>query len=300
VTRTGVAAIGRPEGRSRRPLAGRSIVGTATLHLGGYGLLIGVAVLMLVPFLWSLTTSLKTSPEAAQVPPTILPHQPTIDAYRTVILQAPFARWFANSALVALTVVVARCTLDTLAGYAFARLRFPGRELLFSAVISTLMVSPIVLIIPRFILLQQLGLVNTLHALWVPYASEAFGVFMMRQVFRSFPTELEDAARIDGAGRLRTFWSIAVPNALPAIAALAIFSFQGSWNRFLDAVIFISGAHRDQFTLPLGVAYFRNLYYTDWPVVMAIAVLTTLPLAVVYLLFQRYFVESVARTGLNG
>jgi multiple sugar transport system permease protein len=255
---------------------------------------------MFVPFLWSLTTSLKTGPEAAQLPPTILPRQPTFEAYRTVILQAPFARWLANSALVALAVVATRCTLDTLAGYAFARMRFPGREFLFSVVISTLMVSPIVLIIPRFILLQQLGLVNTLHALWVPYTSEAFGVFLMRQVFLSFPAELEDAARIDGAGRLRIFWSLAVPNALPAVAALAIFSFQGSWNRFLDAVIFISGAQRDQFTLPLGLAYFRSLYYTDWPVVMAIAVLTTLPLAVVYLFCQRYFVESVARAGLDG
>jgi len=289
-----------PAGRSRRPPPERSIVGTAATRTVSYGLLIGVAGLMFVPFLWSLTTSFKTSPEAAQVPPTILPRQPTIDAYRTVILQAPFARWFANSVMVALAVVATRCTLDTLAGYAFARMRFPGRELLFSAVISTLMVSPIVLIIPRFILLQQLGLVNTLHALWIPFASEAFGVFLMRQVFQSFPTELEDAARIDGAGRLRMFWSLAIPNATPAIATLAIFSFQGSWNRFLDAVIFISGAHRDQFTLPLGLAYFRNLYYTDWPVVMAITVLTTLPLAVVYLFGQRFFVESAARTGLNG
>jgi multiple sugar transport system permease protein len=296
----GTASNGRPESRSCRSSPGRSTVGTTAIRLGGYGLLIAVACLMLVPFLWSLTTSFKANPEAAQVPPTILPRRPTIEAYRTVILQAPFARWFANSVTVALAVVATRCALDTLAGYAFARMRFPGRELLFSAVISTLMVSPIVLIIPRFILLQQLGLVNTLHALWIPFASEAFGVFLMRQVFRSFPTELEDAARIDGAGRVRMFWSLAVPNAVPAIAALAIFSFQGSWNRFLDAVIFISGAHRDQFTLPLGLAYFRSLYYTDWPVVMAIAVLTTLPLAVVYLFCQRFFVEGTARTGLNG
>jgi len=122
----------------------------------------------------------------------------------------------------------------------------------------------------------------------------------MRQIFQSIPADLEDAARMDGAGRLRMFWQLAVPNAVPAVAALAIFSFQGSWNRFLEAVIFISGANRDQFTLPLGLAYFRSLYYTDWPVVMAISVLTTLPIAVVYLFCQRYFVESVARTGLNG
>ena len=300
MTRLGTRSIRRPAARFRRPSPGQSTVATAAIRVGTYGLLIGVAGLMFVPFLWALTTSLKTSPEAAQLPPTILPRQPTIEAYRTVVLQAPFARWFANSAAIALVVVATRCTLDTLAGYAFARMRFPGRELLFSVVISTLMVSPIVLIIPRFILLQQLGLVNTLHALWIPFASEAFGVFLMRQVFQSFPAELEDAARLDGAGRVRMFWSLAVPNAVPAIAALAIFSFQGSWNRFLDAVIFISGAHRDQFTLPLGLAYFRSLYYTDWPVVMAISVLTTLPLAVVYLFCQRYFVESAARAGLHG
>jgi multiple sugar transport system permease protein len=296
----GSVSVRQLTGRAHRSQPGRATVGSAAIRVASYGLLIGLAGLMLVPFLWSVTTSFKPSPEAAQAPPTILPHQPTIDAYRTVMLQAPFARWFANSVMLALAVVATRCTLDTLAGYAFARMRFPGRDLLFSAVISTLMVSPIVLIIPRFILLQQLGLVNTLHALWVPFASEAFGVFLMRQVFQLFPTELEDAARIDGAGRLRTFWSLAVPNAKPAIATLAIFSFQGSWNRFLDAVIFISGAHRDQFTLPLGLAYFRSLFYTDWPVVMAISVLTTLPIAVVYIFCQRYFVESATRAGLNG
>ena len=140
--RMAVGSTRSPAGRPRRPPPGRSIVGTAATKAVSYGLLIGVAGLMFVPFLWSLTTSFKTSPEAAQVPPTILPRQPTIDAYRTVILQAPFARWFANSVMVALAVVATRCTLDTLAGYAFARMRFPGRELLFSAVISTLMVSP--------------------------------------------------------------------------------------------------------------------------------------------------------------
>jgi multiple sugar transport system permease protein len=269
-------------------------------QVSSYALLVCVASLMLAPFLWSLTTSFKTNPEAAQFPPTLLPRRPTLAAYQTVILEAPFWRWFANSVMVASAVVVTRCTFDTLAGYAFARMRFPGREVLFVIVLSTMMVSPIVLLIPRFILLQQLGLVNTLHALWVPFSSEAVGVFMMRQIFQSIPADLEDAARMDGAGRLRMFWQLAVPNAVPAVAALAIFSFQGSWNRFLEAVIFISGANRDQFTLPLGLAYFRSLYYTDWPVVMAISVLTTLPLAVVYLFCQRYFVESVARTGVNG
>ena len=287
-------SVAEPDGAKLSRLA------SFVTRLVAYAALACAAVLTLVPFAWSLSTSLKTSPEAALFPPTMLPLQPTLAAYRTVVLEAPFWRWFINSALVALVVVVTRCTFDTMAGYAFARIRFPGREALFAAVISTLMVSPMVLIIPRFILLQQVGLVNTLHALWVPFASEAFGVFMMRQFFESMPLELEEAARIDGASRVRTFGWVMVPNAVPAIAALAIFSFQSSWNRFLDAVIFISGANRDSFTLPLGLAYFRSLYYTDWPIVMAISVLTTLPIAAVYVFFQRHFVESVARTGIRG
>ncbi len=263
-------------------------------------LLAALAVLMLAPFLWSISTSLKTNPEAAAFPPTLIPRQPTLAAYRTVVLEAPFGRWLLNSVFVAAAVVAARCTFDTMAGYAFARMRFPGREALFALVIATMMVSPMVMLIPRFVLLQQLGLVNTLHALWIPFASEAFGIFLMRQFFESLPTELEEAARIDGAGRLRLFWEVSLPNAIPALAALAIFSFQGSWNRFLEAVIFISGASRDAFTLPLGLAYFRNLYYTDWPVVMAASVLTTLPIALVFLFFQRHFVENAARAGIQG
>jgi multiple sugar transport system permease protein len=265
-----------------------------------YALLLGVALLMFVPFLWSLTTSLKSSPEAALFPPTVLPREPTWTAYQTVIQGAPFPRWFFNSAVVACAVVVSRCALDTMAGYAFARMRFPGRDALFGLVLSTLMVAPMVLLIPRFMLLQGLGLVNTLFALWLPFASEAFGVFMMRQFFLSLPPELEEAARIDGASRFRAFWQIVLPNAVPALTALAILAFQNSWNRFLEAVVFISGANRDAFTLPLGLAYFRQFYYTDWPVVMAGAVLTTVPMALVYVFFQRYFVESVAHTAIKG
>jgi multiple sugar transport system permease protein len=265
-----------------------------------YGLLLGVAILMLVPFFWSVSTSLKSNPEAAAFPPTLIPREATLAAYRTVVVEAPFGRWLLNSALVAAAVVASRCVFDTMAGYAFARMRFPGREALFALVIATMMVAPMVMLIPRFVLLQQLGLVNSLAALWIPFASEAFGIFLMRQFFQSLPIELEEAARIDGAGRLRMFWQVSLPNATPAVAALAIFSFQGSWNRFLEAVIFISGTSRDAFTLPLGLAYFRNLYYTDWPVVMAASVLTTLPIAVTYVIFQRYFVETAARAGIQG
>lgn len=264
-----------------------------------YLALVGMAILMFVPFIWSIMTSLKTNPEAALFPPTLLPRTVTFDAYQTVLTGAPFFRWFFNSALVAGAVVVCRSVFATMAGYAFARLRFPGRDVLFAVVLGTMMVPAAVLFVPRYTVVLELGLVNTLHALWIPFAVDAFGVFLMRQFFESIPYELEEAARIDGASRFRMFWQIIVPLARPALIVLAINAFQGSWNNFLDALIFISGANRDNFTLPLGLAQFQNFYYTDWPVVMAMSVLTTLPMAAVYIALQRYFIEGVSHTGFK-
>jgi multiple sugar transport system permease protein len=270
------------------------------LKVLAYVVLVGTASIMFIPFVWSIATSLKTNPEAALFPPTLLPQAPTLDAYDRVLRGAPFFRWFLNSAIVAAAVVACRAIFDTMAGYAFARMRFPGRDTLFLVVLGTMMVPATVLFVPRYIVVLDLGLVNTLAAMWVPFMVDAFGVFLMRQFFQGIPYELEEAARIDGAGRIRIFWQVILPNALPAVATLCIFSFQGSWNNFLDALIFISGSNRDTFTLPLGLAQFQNVYYTDWPVVMAMAVLTTIPMAVVYLFFQRYWLESVTHTSVKG
>ena len=291
-------AVRRP-GVAVRPARAPEERANLLLNLLAYAALLAMAIVMFVPFLWSITTSLKTSPEASQFPPTLLPRQVTLSAYQTVILGAPFFRWFQNSALVAAAVVAFRTLFDTMAGYAFARMRFPGRDTLFAVVLGTMMVPGIVLFVPRYIVVLNLGLVNTLHALWVPFAADAFGVFLMRQFFESIPVELEEAARIDGASRVRMFWQVIVPNARPALTVLAINAFQSSWNNFIDALIFISGSNRDSFTLPLGLAQFQNFYYTDWPVVMAMSVLTTVPIALVYLFFQRYFVEGIARTGIE-
>jgi multiple sugar transport system permease protein len=270
------------------------------LKVLAYVVLVGTASIMFIPFVWSIATSLKTNPDAALFPPTLLPQAPTLDAYDRVLRGAPFFRWFLNSAIVAAAVVACRAIFDTMAGYAFARMRFPGRDTLFLVVLGTMMVPATVLFVPRYIVVLDLGLVNTLAAMWVPFMVDAFGVFLMRQFFQGIPYELEEAARIDGAGRIRIFWQVILPNALPAVATLCIFSFQGSWNNFLDALIFISGSNRDTFTLPLGLAQFQNVYYTDWPVVMAMAVLTTIPMAVVYLFFQRYWLESVTHTSVKG
>ena len=265
-----------------------------------YIALVIVAVIMFIPFLWSVTTSLKTDPEAALFPPTMLPRVPTLDAYERVLTGAPFFRWFANSVVVATAVVAFRALFCTMAGYAFARMKFPGRDALFMLVLATMMVPATVLFVPRYIVVLNLGLVNTLNAMWVPFMVDAFGVFLMRQFFQSIPYELEEAARIDGASRIRMFWQVILPLALPAVATLCIVAFQGSWNNFIDALIFISGSNRDTFTLPLGLAQFQNFYYTDWPVVMAMAVLSTIPISVVYLFFQRYWVEGVTHTAVKG
>lgn len=284
-------AIARAQGEDEGPqLAG----------VVAYIALVLVAIIMFVPFLWSITTSLKTNPEAALFPPTVLPNVPTLDAYRRVLTGAPFFRWFANSVLVAALVVLFRGLFCTMAGYAFARMKFPGRDALFMLVLATMMVPATVLFVPRYIVVLNLGLVNTLNAMWVPFMVDAFGVFLMRQFFQSIPYELEEAARIDGASRFRMFWQVILPLALPAVATLCIVAFQGSWNNFIDALIFISGSNRDIFTLPLGLAQFQNFYYTDWPVVMAMAVLTTIPIAIVYLFFQRYWVEGVTHTAVKG
>ena len=185
-----------------------------------------------------------------------------------------------------------------MAGYAFARMRFPGRDFVFLLVLSTIMVPSIVTIVPKFIILKELGLLNGYGALTVPFLTDAFGIFLMKQFFESIPNELEEAARVDGANRFRMFVQIILPNAMPALTALAIFSFQGSWNSFLEPLIYVS--NEDRFTLPLGLAYFRTANYTDCPAVMASAVITTLPIAIFYVIFQRYFVESQTSSGIKG
>jgi multiple sugar transport system permease protein len=269
------------------------------LRVAAYVVLIAVALAMFVPFVFSLATSLKTNAEANRLTwATMLwPANPTLDAYRT-LTETPIKRWFFNSAFVAAIWIIGRAVIDSMAGYAFARMRFPGRDLLFLAIISTLMVPPIVLIIPKYILLNNWNMLDSYAALTIPFLADAFGIFLMKQFFESIPTELEDAARIDGASRYRMFAEIVLPNAMPAVAALAIFSFQGSWNAFLEPLIYIS--RQEYFTLPLGLAYFRRAYYTDWPVVMAGAVVTTAPLAVFFIIFQRRFVEGAGRSGIKG
>jgi len=292
-----------------RPLAKTAAAGHAEhlttldiiLKIVAYVVLIAVALAMFIPFLFSLATSLKTTPESYHLTWSnmFIPASPTIDAYRT-LRSTDIVRWFGNSAGVAAVWVIARAVFDAMAGYALSRMQFFGRNALFLIILSTMMVPPIVLIIPRFIILKDLHILNSYGALTIPFLTDAFGIFLMKQFFETIPKELEEAARVDGASRYRMFREIILPNAMPALTALAIFSFQGSWNDFLDPLIFISGGNSKLYTLPLGLAYFHSTYYTDWPVVMAIAVITTLPMAIVFVIFQRWFVEGTVSAGIKG
>jgi len=280
----------------------QSASGTDTgLKVFAYLALITVALLMFVPFAYAVATSFKSKPEALQISFANMfwPKDPTWDAYR-IAWDSNVGRWFLNSVLVAFAWIVGRVISCTMAGYAFARMRFPGRDILFLLIIGTLMIPGIVTIIPKFILLQNLNLLNTYGALTLPFLTDAFGIFLMKQFFESFPTEIEEAARVDGANRFRIFSQIVVPNAIPAISALTIFTFQGSWNAFLEPVIFISGNRSDLFTLPVGLANFKQAYYTDQPTLMAMSVISTLPIAIFFITFQRYFIQSQTSSAVKG
>lgn len=263
--------------------------------------LVIVALIMFVPFAFSVATSFKTPPDATQLSFRTMfwPPNPTLDAYR-IALDSNITRWFFNSAFVAVVWILGRIVFDTLAGYAFARMHFPGRDLIFTLMIATMMIPGIVLIIPRFILLQDFGLLNTYGALTVPFLVDVFGIFLMKQFFESIPLDLEEAARIDGASRFQIFRTVVLPLTTPAVSALAIFSFQGSWNNFVEPVIFISGGNTNLYTLPVGLANFKSLYLTNWPVLMAIAVITTVPMAIFFLVFQRYFIAGNVASGIKG
>lgn len=270
------------------------------LNLVAYVVLIVVAFLMFVPFVFSVTTSFKTLPDSNALLSArglFWPATLTSEAYHKVF-QSNIDRWFFNSVFVAVIWVIGRAFADSAAGYAFARMQFPGKNILFVAVLATLMIPGMVTIVPKFLILKQLHLLNGYGALTLPFLADAFGIFLMRQFFESIPVELEEAARVDGASRYRMFAEIILPNSMPALTALAIFSFQGSWNAFLEPLIFVNSERVR--TLPLGLAYFRQANYTEWPTLMAIAVITTLPMAIFYIVFQRWFVEGQVSSGIKG
>ena len=267
--------------------------------------LVPLTFLLIVPLLWMALTSLQTQGEANRFPPVLLPHHPRpanyVDAWHT----APFATFFLNSALVALVVVVSNLVVCSLAGYAFARVRFLGRNMLFLLLMATLMVPFQVTMIPVFLIVKWFGDnvspylgINHLGALMLPNLATAFGIFFLRQFFQTIPVELEEAARVDGTSRLGVLFKIVLPLSLPALSTLAALTILTSWNDFMWPLIVITS--QDQMTIPLGLSYFQGAHFVRWPLLMAANVMSLLPMLLVFIGAQRYFVQSVASTGLKG
>lgn len=268
------------------------------LHVLMWGALTVGSVSMLLPFAWMLSTSLKSDQYVLAFPPEFWPREATTASYQRLAELFPIWRLFFNSLLVAGLSTAGQLVTSSLAAYAFARIEFRGRNLLFLLYLATLMIPFQVTITPLFILMRLLGWINTYPGLILPGLFSAFGVFLLRQSFLAIPRELEEAALIDGASPFAIYRQIILPLAKPALATLAVFAFMGSWNSFLWPLFVV----RDEqlMTLPVGLATLHGRYLTQWNLVMASAMITVIPMIVVYLLAQRYFVRGVLLSGIKG
>jgi multiple sugar transport system permease protein len=288
----GTAPAGIP-GRERSEKSRRVIV---------YILLFFVALLFFIPFFWSVTTSLKTLPESVGF--NLLPEHPSIRAYRQAISAYDFNRYFLNSVFLSTVVTMSTLFLSSLGGYAFARLRFPGREVLFFLVLATLMIPNELRLVPVFQMLinfpvLHINLLGTYQGYFVINLVSATSLFLMRQYFLTIPKDYEEAAKLDGAGYFKTYWRVMLPLAGPALAAVTILTFQGAWNDFFWPLIIFLG-DESKYTLPLGMFQFRTQFYTQWPELMAASVIAIVPIALIYVFFQRYFVAGVTAAGVKG
>jgi multiple sugar transport system permease protein len=260
--------------------------------------LIPIAVVMVIPLVWMVVTSLQTLEETRHYPPSLVPTSLQFRNYTDVLQQAPFARWFVNTLLVTLACVVGNLLFCSLAGYAFARIRFFGREVAFILILATLMVPFQVVIIPTFLIVRSFHLIDTLGALILPNLAGAFGIFMLRQFFRTLPVELEEAARIDGASRLGILFKIVLPLSGPALATLAVITFMWTWNDFLWPLITIYNPNN--MTIQLGLATFQGAHQSNTNLLMAANVMSLLPVLLLFFFAQRYFIRGIATTGLKG
>lgn len=263
------------------------------------GMLMILGVLMAFPFFWMLRTSLLTETDAAVFPPVWLPTYLELDGYMGVFTVQPFGRYILNSAFVAVTVMVSQLVTASLGAYAFARLQFPGRDKLFLLYLATMLIPAEVTIVPTFVLVSRFQMVDSLAGLIVPGLFSVFTTFLLRQFFLTIPFELEDAAKIDGAGYVRRYAQIVMPLSQPALATAAIFIFIGTWRSFLWPLIIIRT--RELRTVPIGLAAIQQEQgHTDIPQLMAGSVMAIVPVIAVFLVLQRYYIEGVAMSGLKG
>jgi ABC-type glycerol-3-phosphate transport system permease component len=264
-----------------------------------YATVVALAVVFALPFAWMLTTAVKPHDEIFAYPPRWIPSVWQIGNFAAAWTKAPFARFFFNSVVVTASIVLIQLVTASLAAYAFARLRFPGKGVLFLAYLAIIMVPSQVTLIPNFITLKNLGLLNTYGALILPFAATGFGTFLIRQHFLSIPNELFDAATIDGANHFHTLWHVCLPLARPALATFALLTIMWHWNDFFWPLIVTSSINMR--TMPLGLVVFTHSEQgTSWDLLMAAGIFTALPVVVLFLAAQRYFVQGIARVGIKG
>ena len=262
-----------------------------------YVTMYGLAFLTLVPFLWMILTSLKDMSEIFVYPPKFFPSEFFIENYVKAFEAAPFGRYYFNSIFVATLVTLGQLITCSMAAFAFARLRFKGRNMLFYLFLATMMIPYNVTMIPSFLVLHWLGWIDTYNALIVPGLASAFGTFLLRQFFMTIPRELEEAAYIDGASRFQVLRKILIPLSKPALATLGIFTFMGTFNDFIWALIVVNSD--EMRTVQLGLAIFRDRYLTQWDLLMAGSVTATLPILIVFFFAQKYFIKGITLSGIK-
>jgi multiple sugar transport system permease protein len=286
---------------SRAATAARSHRTWRVLRLiGAYLGLSAGALILCLPLLWLISTSLKERGHEFLVPPELIPHPILWQNYPEAMTALPFGLYFANTMIVVVMSELGTLLTASMAAFAFARLRFPGRDVLFVLVLSSLMLPNVVTLIPKFVIFRILGWVNTLLPLWVPlwFGGGAFNIFLIRQYTMTLPLELDEAARIDGANNWQIYARVILPLIGPALATVAIFTFIYSWNDFLEPLIYLHDETKR--TLALGLLGFQDLYSTEWNLMMAASAVLIIPVVVVFLFAQRYFIRGISLTGLAG
>jgi multiple sugar transport system permease protein len=271
-------------------------IGRLFLH----AFLILLSISCLLPLVWMVSTSFKEQFQVFTYPPEWIPDPWTLKGYQRLFSMSPIGNWLFNSVFVAVTITACQLVFSSLAAYAFARVRFPGRDIIFMGYLATMMIPGQVTLIPGYILIKYLGWIDSYYALTIPFLfGSAFGTFLLRQFFQTIPTDLEDAARIDGAGYFDTYFRIILPLAKPALATLGVFVFLHFWNDFLWPLIVINT--NELRTLPVGLAVVsRSMFGTDWPALMGGAVISLVPILTIFFFAQRYFVQGITLTGLKG
>lgn len=289
----------RPRSLASNLHAGQNRRAVRLEHALVWLLLMAGALIMIVPFAWLVSTSLKEQRQIFVYPPQWIPNPVRWQNYPESMTVLPFARFVGNTVMVTAITMVGTLLTSALCAYGFARLRFPGRDLIFMVLLSTLMLPYAVIMIPQYIMFKYLGWIDTYLPLTVPayFGGGVFNIFLLRQFFRTIPADLTDAARIDGANELRIWAQIMLPLARPALAVIAIFTFINTWNDFLGPLIYLSS--NDKFTIALGLATFKGMYATQWHYLMAASTIMVIPIIVLFFLAQRYFVQGIVLTGMK-